>query len=924
MRGSRKALLFGLAAVSVVNLEYMFRPRSIALFGADVAPRSTGLVLAQNLFRGNLDRPVMPVHPHDTAVQGVFAYRSIADLPLPADLAVIASPLPEIPGLIADLGARGTRAVVVISHDFDSLGHADRAGFRQQMLNAAKPHRLRIIGPACLGIMVPASGLNASYAHTRVKDGDLAFVSQSGSLMTMMLDWAAARGIGFSVLASLGDMADVDVGDMLDYLAMDAETRAVLLCIDYIAHPRKFVSAARAAARLKPVIVFDARRLEEAEAGLAAARHSQKLRRSQVYDAAFRRAGMLPVQGLADLVAAAGTVGTGIRVNGDRVAILSNGHGIAWVAGNMVLEEGGRLARLGEATLAELDRALPPTWGRKNPINLFADASATRYRDAIGPLLSDAGVDAIVAINAPTAVGDTLAAASAVADRLERERKPVAAAWLEESTRDEARRLFAKRRVPLHDSPGQAIEALMQLVRYRRNQDMLMETPASAPELFQRDAERARAPIRRALGEGRDWLSEPEAKQVLAAYGIPVVPAESAATPEEAVQVAARIGFPVSIRTSGYTGTGELSAVSAGIALNRDSPEGVLAATRSILRKHQERQPSAVFPGFTVRAHVRADQYHELRAGIAVDASFGPVVLFGQGGDISQVVQDQAIGLPPLNLNLARQLIRESSVHPLLQGYGERPAANIDEIAEVLVKLSQLAAEIAEVAEVGVNPLLADAQGVIAVAVRMRVRPSDKPADARLAIRAYPCELEKTVRTKGGRVLFLRPIRPEDEPALQEFVRRQTPEDRRLRFFAHIKEIDHRMAARLTQIDYDREMALILLDPQAAAPEILGVMRISADADGSRAEYAGAVRSDLKGMGLGRLLLEELIQYARRRSIREIWGEVLAENEPMLNLVRGLGFTVQSDQEDRSLMLVTKSLLNGQPPPLQSSEHSSE
>ena len=899
----------------------MFKPRSIALFGADVAPRSTGLVLAQNLFRGNFDCPVMPVHPSDTAVQGVFAYRSITDLPLPADLAVIASPLPEIPGLIADLGARGTRAAVVISHDFDSLGHADRAGFGQQILDAAKPHRLRIIGPACLGIMVPASGLNASYAHTRVKDGDLAFVSQSGSLMTMMLDWAAARGIGFSLLASLGDMADVDVGDMLDYLAMDAETRAVLLCIDHIAHPRKFVSAARAAARLKPVIVFDARRLEEAS--VSAPEDAQKPRRSQVYNAAFRRAGMLPVQGLADLAAAAGTVGTGIRLIGDRLAILANGHGIAKVAGNMVLEEGGKLAQLGEETLAELDRALPPTWSRKNPINLFADASATRYRDVIGPLLGDAGVDAIVAINAPTAVGDTLAAASAVCDRLARERKPVAAAWLEESTRDEARRVFAKRRIPLHESPGQAIQALMQLVRYRRNQDMLMETPASAPELFERDAERARAVIRGALDEAREWLSEPEAKQVLTAYGIPVVPAEAAATPEEAVEVAARIGFPVSIRTSGYTGTGELSAVSAGIALNRDSPEGVLAASRSILRKHQERYPSSLFPGFTVRAHGRADQYHELRVGIAVNASFGPVVLFGQGGDISQVVQDEAMGLPPLNLNLARQLICESSVHPLLQGYGERPAANIDEIAEVLVKLSQLAAEIAEVAEVGVNPLLADAQGVMAVAVRMRVLPSDKPADARLAIRAYPCELEKTVRTKGGRVLFLRPIRPEDEPALQEFVRRQTPEDRRLRFFAHVKEIDHRMAARLTQIDYDREMALILLDPQAAAPEILGVMRISADADGSRAEYAGAVRSDLKGMGLGSLLLEEIVGYARRRRIREIWGEVLAENEPMLNLVRKLGFRVQSDQDDPSLMLVTKSLLDGQPPTLPASEHSS-
>jgi acetyltransferase len=896
--------------VSVRNLEFLFRPGSIALFGADNAPRSIGLVLAQNLFRGEFDGPVMPVHARDTAVQGVLAYKSIADLPLTADLAVIASPPAEIPGLIAELGARGTRAAVVISHDFDAAGQAD-AGLRQRMLDAAKPRDVRIVGPACLGVMVPASGLNASYAHATVRDGDLAFVSQSGSLMTLMLDWAAARGIGFSLLASLGDIADVDFGDMLDYLAMDADTRAVLLCIDHIAHPRKFVSAARAAARLKPVIVFDARRLEGA--GAAAVTDTQKFRRPQVYDAAFRRAGMLPVASLADLVAAAGTVGTGIHVNGDRMAIVANGRGIADVAGNIVLAEGGRLAALAEATLAELDRALPPTWGRRNPVNLFADATAARYRDALGPLLADTGVDAIVAINTPSAVGDTFAAASAVAERLARERKPVAAVWLEEKTRAETRRVFANRRIPLHESPGQAIEALMQLVRYRRNQDMLMETPASVPELFQRDAERARAVVRRAIGEGRDWLSEPEAKQVLAAYGIPVVPAETATTPENAAEVAARIGFPVSIRTSGYAGTGEVSAVSAGIALNRESPEGVEAAARSLLRKHQERHPDVPFPGFTVRANVLADQHHELRLGIAVDASFGPVVLFGQGGDIAQVVQDQAVGLPPLNVNLARRLIAESRVHPLLQGYGDRPAANIDEIAEALVKLSQIAAEIAEIAEVDVNPLLADAQRVIAVAVRIRVLPSDKPADARLAIRPYPSELEKTVRTRDGRVLFLRPIRPEDEPAFHEFVRRQTPEDKRLRFFSHVKELDHRMAARLTQIDYDREMALILLDPQAYAPEILGVMRISADADGARAEYAGAVRSDLKGRGLGRLLLEEIIEYARRRGIGEIWGEVLAENEPMLRLVRSLGFSLKTDPEGRSVIDVSKTLASGGP-----------
>jgi acetyltransferase len=328
------------------------------------------------------------------------------------------------------------------------------------------------------------------------------------------------------------------------------------------------------------------------------------------------------------------------------------------------------------------------------------------------------------------------------------------------------------------------------------------------------------------------------------------------------------------------------------------------------MRKHDEQHPNVPFPGFSVRAHVRANHYHELHLGVATDASFGPVIIFGQGGNIAQVVPDQAIALPPLNYNLARRLIAELRVEPLLQGYGDRPAANIDEIAEALVKLSHIAAEIAEIFEVDINPLLANAEGVLAVAVRIRVIASDEPADARLAIRPHPSKLEKTVRTRHGRVLFLRPIRPEDEPALQEFVSRQSPEDRRLRFFSHVKQLNHRMAARLTQIDYDREMALILVDPQAVTPEILGIMRISADADGARAEYAGAVRSDLKGGGLGRLLLEEIIEYARRRGVREIWGEVLAENEPMLSLVRRLGFTLKSNPEDPSIIHVSKSLVS--------------
>jgi acetyltransferase len=892
--------------VSVANLDSLFKPRSIALFGANKTPRTIGSVIAHNLLRAGFDGPVMPVHASDPAVRGVLAYRSIEDLPMPPDLAVIALPPPEIPPLIEQLGARGTRAVVVLSPDFEANGPGEGAALRARMLAAAKPYTLRIVGPACLGVVVPREGVNASWAQAAAFDGDLAFVSQSGSLMTSMLDWAAARGVGFSLLASLGDMTDVDFGDILDYLALDPETRAVLLCVDHIAHPRKFLSAARAAARLKPVIVFDAGRHEAADP--AGRRSSPHISRVEAYDAAFRRAGLLPVPTLADLVAAAGTVATGIRLSGDRLVVLTNGRGIGDVAGNLVLEEGGQLAELSGKTVSELDRVLPHTWGQRNPINLFADATAARWRDAMGPILADPNVDAVVAINAPTAIGDTLEAARSVAERLARERKPVAAVWLEEGTREESRRLFAGRRVSVHDEPGQAIEALMQLVRWHRSQEMLMQTPAAVPDLFANDAARARAIVQQALAGGRSSLSEEEGKQLLAAYGMPVVDSREASTTEEALSVAAEIGLPITLRTRGRADRGDDSAHGGDAIIDLRTAEEIETAARRLVRWYQDEHPGAAFPGFAVARSVDVSRQYELRIGIAANSAFGPMMVFGRGGAVSRVYRDQSVALPPLNLNLARRMIEETRVYRLLHGYGERPPANLDEIAEALVRVSQIACDVAEIVEINIDPLLADEHGVLAVETSVLIAHSDQPAEERLAIRPYPAVLEKAVASRAGKPLRLRPIRPEDEPALQAFVRAQSPEDRRLRFFSHVKELDHRMAARLTQIDYDREMALVLVDPAAADNEILGVMRISADADGTRAEYAGAVRSDLKGEGFGRLLLEEIIAYAAKRGIGEVWGEVLAENAPMLGLVRKLGFIIRQSDEDPSLMIVAKRL----------------
>jgi acetyltransferase len=677
----------------------------------------------------------------------------------------------------------------------------------------------------------------------------------------------------------------------------------VLLCVDHVAHPRRFLSAARAAARLKPVIVFSAGRSDRT--GGASLPSLGQPNRAEVYDAAFRRAGMLPVSSLADLVAAAGTLGSAIRVNGHRIAVVSNGRGIGEVAGDLVVREGGELARLADATLAALDAVLPATWGRRNPVNLFADATAARYRDALGPLLADPGIDAIVAINTPTAVGDTLEAARATADRCANQHKPVAAVWFEQSTLEETRRLFAERRIPLHDGPAPAIEALMQLVHYRRNQDMLTETPASVPDLFERDARRAREIVRQALADGRDRLSEAEALQVVAAYGIPVAASRPAATDEEAAAIAEQIGFPVVLQALGnQLARGDATWV----APDLPDATAVLTAAQRFERRWQARGYTTPLASFAVRPWIDRNDASALSLGIAIDETFGPVIRFGRGGLIGQLLPDYAVALPPLNLNLARQAIAETDVSRLLQGDGSAPEM-LDEVALALVKLSQMAADIAEIIGLNIDPLIANAQGIVALTADVRVAPAAaQPAAARLAIRPYPSEFEKIVCARDGRMLTLRPIRPEDEPALQAFVLRQSPEDRRLRFFSQVKELDHRLAARLTQLDYDREMAFLLIDGQAEEPAILGIMSIFTDSNRVRAEYAGAVRSDLKGEGLGRLLLEEIVECCRRRGIGEIWGEVLRENAPMLGLVRKLGFSIKVDPDDPSVMIVSKPL----------------
>ncbi|MEX0420392.1 bifunctional acetate--CoA ligase family protein/GNAT family N-acetyltransferase [Spiribacter pallidus] len=895
--------------MTIRNLNALFKPRSVAVIGASRRPGSVGAVLARNLFRGGFDGPIMPVNPKHDAIEGVLCYPDIDALPMTPDLAVICTPPDTVAGIVEALARRGTRGVVVITAGFGEGGDEAGEQRRQAVLDAARPQLTRIIGPNCLGILVPRIGLNASFSHLAPPRGRLAFVTQSGAIVTSVLDWAKRRGIGFSHMISLGDMADVDFGDTIDYLANDPDTRAILLYVEAITDARKFMSAARAAARMKPVIVVKSGR--HAASAQAAASHTGALAGSDaVYDTAFRRAGMLRVDTLGELFAAVETLASTEPPAGDRLTILTNGGGIGVLATDALVGQGGHLAELDDDITTALDEVLPATWSKGNPVDIIGDAPGKRYADALAVLADNAETDAILVLNCPTAVADSMDAAEAVIAEHQRwqasgsgQRPVMLTSWVGEHTAQDARRRFAEAGIPSYTTPEAAVRAFMHMVAYRRSQEQLLETPPSVPELFQPDHDRAKRLIDRAVDEDRAILSEPEAKSLLAAYGIDVVPTEVAATPAAAGEAAERLGLPAAIKILSADITHKSDV--GGVVLDLETAEGVRSAAEAMQRRVAKTYPDADLQGFSVQPMVKRAGAWELIAGFTEDAQFGPVVLFGQGGTAVEVIRDQSLALPPLNLKLAKDMVSRTRIYRQLQGYRDRPAADLEAIALTLTRIAQIAADLPRIKELDINPLLASAGGTIALDARIRVGEAGDGA-GRLAIRPYPRELETRVRADDGSDYLLRPILPEDEPALHRAFSHLTPEQIRLRFFAPMKQLSHMAAARFTQIDYDREMALIITDPDRVPgeAELYGAVHIHADPDGEQAEYSIVVRHELTRQGLGRILMEHVIDYARQRGIGAITGEVLRENQPMLALCRQLGFSERTDPDDRDIIEV--------------------
>jgi acetyltransferase len=892
--------------MSTYRLDKLFAPGSVALVGASPREGSLGRSLLKNLRDGGFAGRIYVVNPSYPEIEGLACFPRIEDLPQAPDLVLVAVPPSQVPGVVKTAGEKGAAAAVVVTA---GMGHGPGSLGEEARL-AARRHGLRLVGPNCLGVMAPFAKLNASFAARAAQPGDLALLSQSGAIAAGLVEWAAQRQVGFSAVVSLGDTVDVDFSDCLDFFAADRSTRAILLYIESVDNARKFMSAARAAARAKPIVVIKSGR--HSQGARAAATHTGALAGSDaVYDAAFRRAGLLRVLDLDQLFAAAETLGRQKPFAGKRLAILTNGGGIGVLAVDRLIDLGGTLAAVSAETLSRLDAILPRTWSRANPVDIIGDADAARYSAALEALFADRENDGVLVLNVPTALASAPASAEAVVELVARHRakglwnKPVFAVWLGEDPT--ATRAFERARIPHFATEADAVRGFMQLVRYREAQSELLETPDALPRDFVPDTETALHIVEGAVREGRTWLDPLEVHALLRAYAIPSAPVTLAGTAEEAAATARAIlsaGGTVAVKILSPDIVHKSDV--GGVKLDLTTEAAVRHAAEDILERAARLKPGARITGMTVQPMVRRAKARELIAGIADDPTFGPVIVFGRGGTAVEVINDRALALPPLDLKLAGDLIARTRVARILKSYRDVPAADEHAVALVLVKLAQLAADLPEVREIDINPFLADRDGVIAVDARIAVAKVDGRkgrGHPRFAVRPYPREWERTIGMRDGRQAFVRPVRPEDEELFVAFLKRVTDEDLRLRFFAPVRDFSHAFLARLVQIDYARAIAFVALDPGTG--EMMGVVRLHADANHETGEYAILLRSDLKGIGLGWELMRLMIEWAKADGLSTVEGQVLRENTVMLDICRGLGFATRSDPGDPDVRIVT-------------------
>ncbi|MEY6431845.1 bifunctional acetate--CoA ligase family protein/GNAT family N-acetyltransferase [Thioalkalicoccus limnaeus] len=890
----------------LTDVDQLFTPSAVAVFGASDGPGSVGGIVYRNLLAGGFKGPCYAINPKYDQVADQPCYKSLADLDRPIDLALIATPAETVADILDQCGAYGVKAAVVHSAGFSE--HGERGGVLQErVVEAARRNRIRLLGPNTLGVMRPAHGLNATFGYESARRGHVALVSQSGAVCAAMLDWSGPRELGFSAVVSLGAAADIDFGDILDYLALDTQTHSILMYVEGIRDARRFVSGLRAAARLKPVIVVKAGRF--AAGSRAAKSHTGAWVGSHdVFRAVMERAGAVQVDELDQLFAAAQVFGSGRRLSGERIAIVTNGGGPGVLAADRAVEQGLTLTQFTEPTRQRLEAALPEHWSHDNPVDVIGDAPPERFRAAVEACLADPGVDGLLAILAPLASADPSAVASEVIEAARKTKKPLLVSWMGAARVADAKLLFAQSRVPHFASPEAAVDALWYLAAHHRNQKLLMQSPGPMSQEEAPDVEGARLIIEGVMAEGRKTLGIIEAKAILSAFRIPTTQAVLARTPNEALMAAQVLGFPVVMKINSPD-IGHKSDVD-GVRLNIADALTVRRTFTEIVERARRMRPEARIEGVTVEHMVSTRAARELMIGVLRDSIFGPVITFGAGGTDVEVLQDRTLGLPPLNAFIIQTMIGHARVSRLMGAFQHMPPMNREALARILQRVSEMVCELPEIIDMEINPLIGNDREVVAVDARIQVnyRPPQMTTYGHMAIHPYPTHLIESVQLPDGTDLTIRPIRPEDAQLEQDFVRGLSEQTKYFRFMQALKELTPEMLVRFTQIDYDREMALIgVVEEQGAEVEV-GVARYMSRPGGEACEFAIVVADAWRARGIGARLMRSLMENARRRGLRVMEGEVLTANTRMLALMKSLGFRIERDKLDPGIKIVTKVL----------------
>ncbi len=892
--------------MNIHNLDSIFKPNRIALLGIGANPRSVGGKILGNLVTGGFRGVVYPVNPDLEAVMGIQCYPDIASLPNTPELGIVCSAPEQAPGYIDECGKAGILGIIIVTAGFKEAGEDGKALEQQIREIRAKYPGMRIMGPNCLGYISPANKLNVSFGEGMPKKGDIAFVSQSGALCTSILDWAIEEKIGFSYFISIGNTLDVDFGDLIDYLGEDEDTKFIILYIESIAMARKFMTASRAFARTKPIIAYKAGRFPES-AEVAASHTGAMAAEDAVYDAAFRRAGIVRIYDIGKIFGIAELLGRKKTPDGSRLAIVTNAGGPGVMATDALIEANGELAKLSEKTMGELDLNLPPMWSHGNPVDVLGDARPKRIAKTVSIVLEDPGVDAVLVILTPQSMTNPAGTAREIGKLAEKAKKPILAAWLGGASMKEGIQILTEAGIATYTTPEQAIGAFMTLVDYARNLRALYETPKDVPVEFKVDRKEFRKRFDEALHQNGRVLSEEISKSLLESYGIPTSRPITAATEDDAVKLAESVGYPVVLKIFSPDITHKTDV--GGVLLNIDSADAVRSAFRTITGNAREKMPDARIDGVTVQPMVKRDNAVEMILGIKQDPVFGTVLLAGMGGIYAELFKDRALGLPPLNERLARRMLESLRIMPLLKGYRGKPPVNIDQLVEILIRMSYLAADYPEIVELDINPLLVSPEDVVALDARIVVDESKRGLESytHLAMRPYPEEYVKRVELNDGSTVTLRPVKPEDEPMWLKMLGSCSKESiyQRFRYFFYWDS--HEVAVRYCFIDYDREVAIVAEVETDEGKKLVGVGRLVADPDLESVEYAVLVPDAWQNKRLGSLLTDFCMEITQRWKLRKIVAQTTADNPRMINVFRKRGFTIKPDLHS-SLVDVEKDL----------------